>query len=333
MPVSRRSAVARRVPARRLGLVLIVGVCGVLTAAASSSNASPGGLHILVTGTCLDEAVTPLAGAIQTLAGGATVTTFDTNAGTPTAAMLKSQNLVVSLGDTCGTTTYGYADATTWGNELATYVNQGGAVLQAAYDNWDANGASPAGQFASGGYAPFELGPNDNLSTTLGQLAVPHSPILKGLGTFATDDNTTDALAPGATLLAKWADGRNAIAIKGRVVSTTDSADLTDVNPADATLARLAVNTAKYFGTPDTKITKATISSTKHEASFKFKAVGVATGFQCELKRGHKKAAFKSCHSPKRYKNLQPGKYTFEVRAVGSGGFDTTPAKKSFRIK
>jgi hypothetical protein len=319
------------VPAvRRLTFVLIVGLCGSLSAATASSSASGVGLHILVTGNCFTDAPVPLAAAIQKLPGVAKATAVDTTITTPSAATLKQQDLVVSLGDTCG----GYQDAATWGNELADYADHGGAVLQAAYDNWDDGGpedASPTGRFASGGYAPFELGPNDNLSTTLGELEVPTSPILKGLGTFANDDNTTDALAPGATLLAKWADGRNAIAIKGRVVATTASGDLTDVNTDDAVLARLAVNTARFLGAPDTKITKATISSSKHAATFKFKAVGTAKGFQCELKHG-KKASFKSCHSPKTYKHLKPGKYTFEVRAVGSGGPDKTPAKKSFKI-
>ena len=342
MSVSTFSALVGSGWTRRLALVLVVASCGLLSSPAGS-NASPGGLHILVTGTCVDEAVTPLAAAIQTLAGGATVTTFDTSAGTPTVATLKAQNLVVSLGDTCGANPpYGYADATAWGNELVAYIKGGGAVLQAAYDNWDATNASPAGEFASGGYAPFELGPNDNNSTTLGQLVVPQSPLLKTLGTFATDDNTTDALAPGATLLAKWADGRNAIAMKGRVVSTTASADVTDVNPVDSSIAWLAVNTAMYFRVPDTKITKATISSPKHEASFKFTSLGIATSFQCALGKAHKKPAFKLCysskvytnhHSSKSYTNLKPGNYTFEVRAVGKGGTDPTPAKKSFKIK
>jgi hypothetical protein len=318
-------------PLRRLAFVLLVVLCGSLSAAASSSDASPGGLHILVTGTCFDEAVTPLAAAIQTLAGGAKVTTFDTGTGIPTSAMLKGQNLVVSLGDECDGN--GYVDATTWGNELVNYVKHGGAVLQAAYDNWDANDASPTGQFASGGYAPFVPGPNDNIATTLGQLMVPNSPLLKTLGTFANSDNTTDDLAPGATLLAKWADGRNAIAIKGRVVSTTASADADANNPADQSIAWLAVNTAHYFRIPITKIVKATISPTKREASFKFTSLGVAKSFQCGLGKAHKKAAFKACHSRKTYKNLKSGKYTFEVRAIGSGGPDPTPATKSFTIK
>jgi hypothetical protein len=328
--LSRSSVLVEAGWARRLTVVWVVVACGLLSAVGGSS-ASPGGLHILVTGTCFDEAVTPLAAAIQTLAGGAKLTTFDTGTGTPTAAMLKSQNLVVSLGDTCDGN--GYVDATTWGNELVGYIKGGGAVLQAAYDNWDSTDASPAGEFASGGYAPFVPGPNDNIATTLGQLMVPNSPLLKTLGTFANSDNTTDALAPGATLLAKWADGRNAIAIKGRVVSTTASADADATNPADGSIAWLAVNTAHYFRVPDTKIIKATINSPKREASFKFTSLGVAKSFQCALGKAHKKGAFRSCRSRKKYKSLKPGEYTFEVRAVGSGGLDPTPARKSFTIK
>ena len=156
------------------------------------------------------------------------------------------------------------------------------------------------------------------------------NPIVKGLGTFPNSDNTTTALAPGATLLAKWADGRDAIAVKGRVVATSSSADEAFALPD---LARLAVNTAHYFRVPDTKMIKATISSPKREASFKFTALGVAKGFQCGLAKAHKKPKFKACHSPKKYKHLKSGRYTFEVRAVGSGGTDPTPAKKNFKIK
>jgi hypothetical protein len=319
---------------RRFGLVLIVVVCASLSAAASSSDASPGGLHILVTGTCVDEAVTPLATAIQGLAGGAHIMTFDTSAGTPTAATLKKQNLVISLGDSCGASvTGGYADATNWGNELVTYLKHGGVVLQAAYDNWDKANTFPAGTFASGGYAPFVPGPNPNVLTTLGQLLVPKSPILKNLGTFANSDNMTDDLTPGATLLAKWADGRNAIAVKGRVVSVTASPDFDADTPADGSIAQLALNTAMFFRIPETKLIKAVISSPKRQASFKFTSLGIAKSFQCSLGKARKTAAFKTCHSVKTYKNLKPGKYAFAVRAIGSGGADRTPAKKSFTIK
>lgn len=83
---------------------------------------------------------------------------------------------------------------------------------------------------------------------------------------------------------------------------------------------------------PNTKVTKVKISAKKHEATFKFKAIGDAMGFQCELKRKHKKARFHKCTSPKRYEDLKDGKYIFEVRAVGPGGADRTPAKRRFKI-
>jgi hypothetical protein len=86
---------------------------------------------------------------------------------------------------------------------------------------------------------------------------------------------------------------------------------------------------------PDTKITKAKIDSSKDSARFKFKALaGRATGFQCQLKRSgqRKKARFKSCKSPKAYTQLKPGEYVFQVRALGPGSADPTPAKRTFRI-
>jgi hypothetical protein len=84
---------------------------------------------------------------------------------------------------------------------------------------------------------------------------------------------------------------------------------------------------------PDTKITKAKISQRRHKAKFRFKATGEATSFQCQLKRGHKAAKFKSCSAPKTYGHLKRGKYVFKVRAVGPGGKDKTPAKHRFKIK
>jgi hypothetical protein len=85
------------------------------------------------------------------------------------------------------------------------------------------------------------------------------------------------------------------------------------------------------------KITQAKINAHEHTASFSFSARG-ASGFQCELipptKKGHKKpkVTFGSCRSPKAYKHLKTGKYTFLVRGVKSTGGDRTPARKTFTI-
>jgi uncharacterized delta-60 repeat protein len=93
---------------------------------------------------------------------------------------------------------------------------------------------------------------------------------------------------------------------------------------------------------PNTKISKAKINQAKNSAKFKFKAAGSAkattsSGFQCALVKRKKhrkpKVKFKHCESPKRYKHLEPARYTFEVRAFSAAGKDPTPAKKKFRIK
>jgi DNA-binding beta-propeller fold protein YncE len=83
---------------------------------------------------------------------------------------------------------------------------------------------------------------------------------------------------------------------------------------------------------PNTKLTNGSVSSRKHQATFKFKAVGTATGFQCALVNGKHAARFTRCKSPKTYKHLHAGKYKFEVRAIGPGGLDATPATERFKI-
>ena len=84
---------------------------------------------------------------------------------------------------------------------------------------------------------------------------------------------------------------------------------------------------------PNTQITKSKISQKRKKATFRFKAEGSATGFQCQLSGKGQRAGFRGCDSPKTYKHLKPGKYTFQVRAVGPGGKDPSPAKERFKIK
>ncbi|HEX5928062.1 MAG TPA: hypothetical protein VFY48_01580 [Solirubrobacterales bacterium] len=84
---------------------------------------------------------------------------------------------------------------------------------------------------------------------------------------------------------------------------------------------------------PDTKLTskpKATVKTKKAKASvsFKFSSDVVGASFQCKLDKG----AFAACKSPKAYK-VKPGKHKFQVRAVGPGGTDATPASFSFKVK
>jgi len=214
---------------------------------APGAQAAPGSLRILLVETQSATEFSNFTTALRAEPGVAAVDAFDADASTPNASTLAGYDLIVSTGDS------DYQDAALYGNRLADYIDAGGAVIQFAYDNWDNDGAHPTGRFESGGYPPFIPGPNDNDDTTLGELLVPTSPLLAGVTSFSTGLNTTDALTPGATLLAKYTDGRNAIATKGRVVSVTSTpgydgdAPPAQINPISAA-ARLARNTGNVLG-------------------------------------------------------------------------------------
>jgi hypothetical protein len=86
------------------------------------------------------------------------------------------------------------------------------------------------------------------------------------------------------------------------------------------------------IGPPDTKITGSTIDKTHKSATFRFKAIGPATGFKCALKKGSATPVFSNCTSPKVYKQLTPGSYRFLVKAKNAAGVDKTPASQPFSI-
>lgn len=228
---------------------LFVGLLFVVSLAfAAPANAAPNALNVLVTGNQID-AVEAFATAVATEPGVASAVPFYTGNDTPNAESLATYDLVVSIGDS------EYDDAALWGDRLADFIDAGGPVLQTAYDNWDSTGAAPTGRFETGGYAPLLHGDNENSSVSLGTLLVPDHPLLKGLapGSIPGYNNTTTPLAPGATLLAKWSDDRNAIAFKGRVASISASPGLSESVPG---IARLAVNTGNYLGRRNVSVTK-----------------------------------------------------------------------------
>jgi hypothetical protein len=100
-----------------------------------------------------------------------------------------------------------------------------------------------------------------------------------------------------------------------------------DPTPATATFKLLAV--------PSTRITQHKILKDVGTARFGFAADGPVKGFGCALVRPHQSASkpsFSSCLSPKVYKHLKPGSYTFLVRASNAAGFDRSPAKFKFTI-
>jgi hypothetical protein len=230
---------------RRLYIAATLALATLLMLGAGASQAAPGNLRILVVETQGPENFTSFVTVLRAEPGVAAVDDFDALAGTPEPSTLAGYDLIVSTGDS------DYQDAALYGDRLANYIDAGGAVIQFAYDNWEEDGAHPAGRFETGGYPPFIPGDNGNDDTTLGTLIVPGSPLLAGVPSFATGLNTTDALAPGATLLATYTDGRNAIATKGRVVSVTATpgyeGDPDRIDPISAA-AQLSLNAGNVLG-------------------------------------------------------------------------------------
>jgi hypothetical protein len=234
----------------RVRTLLSVSIALVMTGViflAAAAQAAPGALRILVVETQTASEFSSFETTLRAEPGVAGVDDFDASAGTPDASSLAGYDLIVSTGDS------DYQDATLYGNRLADYIDAGGAVIQFAYDNWNEDGGHPVGRFESGAYPPFIPGNNDNDPTTLGALLVPTSPLLAGVTSFSAELNTTDDLAPGATLLAKYVDGRNAIATKGRILSVTttpgyeSSSPPEQINPISAA-ARLALNAGNVLG-------------------------------------------------------------------------------------
>jgi Tol biopolymer transport system component len=72
---------------------------------------------------------------------------------------------------------------------------------------------------------------------------------------------------------------------------------------------------------------RAKVSKRKHTTTLTFAAPG-ATHFKCELRRGKRTVASKSCSSGVTYKHLKPGRYAFVVHPSGPGGPDRAGQQK-----
>ena len=238
--------------AMRIALGLFAALAAVLLFSASA-DASPGAYRVLLTEP-YEEGPHELGAQIAAFPDVAAIDYADTSEVTPTASELGSYDVVVSVGDSS------YADREAWGNALADYVDGGGVVVQAGYDSWV--DAFPEGRFASGGYAPFIPGNNGNNSTELGEFDAS-SPLMQGITTLTTEDNTEPELAEGATLIAKWENGLNAIAVKGRVVTTTAWIG-DDYGPGEwsGDYGRLVVNSVRTLGRPVVPVANPRLSVT-----------------------------------------------------------------------
>jgi hypothetical protein len=88
---------------------------------------------------------------------------------------------------------------------------------------------------------------------------------------------------------------------------------------------------------PETTITKdAPKRLAGDKLKFRFASDEAGSTFECKLKGTGLKPGikqFNDCVSPRKYKNLDPGRYRFKVRAIdAASNLDATPAKDRFRV-
>jgi hypothetical protein len=81
---------------------------------------------------------------------------------------------------------------------------------------------------------------------------------------------------------------------------------------------------------PNTKIAKVIIKQAKRSATFRFTSTDKGASFRCKLDG----KPYRSCRSPKTYRNLKPAKHRFRVQSIDpAGNLDPTPASIRFRIR
>jgi len=238
----------------------------------------------------------------------------------------------------------------------------GGGTLQGSVDNSGgtvAPGASPGTLTISNGYTQ---GPGGSLAieiagTGAGQfdgLAVGGNATLGGTVALQPTDGFADSaaigdgvsfLTYGGTRTGQFGTttvSRALICPKqitatyddaGKAVKAVVSGTGVDCNPRPP-VAPTTPTLPVIEPVPETKLDtkpKAVVKTTRAKASvrFAFSSPNVAGAtFQCKLDRG----AFAACRSPKSYK-AKPGKHRFQVRAVGPGGTDASPASFSFKVE
>ena len=205
------------------------------------------------------------------------------------------------------------------GNGTTTESDQPGLV----------SGLSSATAIAAGfNHSLALVGPSQALSVSL---AGAGSGVVGGPGVLCPP-SCSHSYPQGATqnLLAQPAAGTGFAGFSGACTGT---------GPCRVTMNQDQSVTATFGPPKGTTITKAKLKRRKRLATFSFTAPGAITGFECELqkprRRHHKKPKphFSACGSPKRYRHLRPGKYTFKVRALDILGSDATPAIRKFRFK
>ncbi len=162
-----------------------------------------------------------------------TVDIINISTTTPTLAQLKNYSAVLVYSDEPG-----YADATTFGNNLADYVDGGGGVVLAVF----AIGANVmSGRFHTADYYAIEPGPSASGTVlTMGTILEAGSPLLTGVSSMnggTSSFHGTGSLNGSAVGVVNWSNGKPLIA--RRTIGGRQRVDLNFFPPSNAARADL----------------------------------------------------------------------------------------------
>jgi hypothetical protein len=249
---------------------------GLLALSAGSAVAKPGAYKVLLLvaldGACSGSTATTFQQQLSTEPGIAAVSSVDASTATPTAAQLDPYDLVVTDSD-CN----GFADGATLGNNLVSYVKQGGVVVEYDYGvDTRFVGDEITGDWVSEGYSPLVAGTNVNDPVTLGTYDAS-SPLMAGVnGLTAPICDTNSTLAPGATSVAQWSNGLEAVVYKGQAIAVNTSIENGCQSGGD--YARLTLNAVTWRGRHYLSVKK----KGKGKGKVKSRPAGIKCGKTCK---------------------------------------------------
>ena len=121
------------------------------------------------------------------------------NGAKPLLATLQTYDVVIAW------TNCGLPDSVGWGNVLADYVDGGGHLVLASF-SWLGPSTDFDGRIAAPGYSPFDSGGAQFTWSPLGTYDALH-PLMSGVFSITSMFRNNVTVDPGATLVARWADG------------------------------------------------------------------------------------------------------------------------------
>ena len=140
------------------------------------------------------------------------VTVIDAQVVIPTTEELQAFDAVLVWKNTI------YSDRVSFGNNLADYVDAGGGVVLAVYESGGTIDRMLGGRWESEKYYVIARSPAQTGLQTMGTVAIPAHPIMRGVTSFnggdASSRSTTTSLTDGSTLIASWSDGTPLVATK-----------------------------------------------------------------------------------------------------------------------